>query len=153
MLFVIVDIVGCSPFGADVNRSIQHPTRQPCAFSPAMLYLLIPRYGSWGAVAATLIGFIALLVGGQIYSQRLWPCRFEFGRLARIAVCMAAVVMLGRWIPPKAGIWQFLMAAAVMAAFPVLLFITGFFHADERGPELRAEGQEFFWMPVPTTKG
>ena len=103
--------------------------------------VLIPRYGSWGCVAGTLAGYLALLIVGQWYAQRLRSFRFEYGRLAKIVACMVLVALLCRWISLDAGIWQIAWAVAAMAAFPLLLLLTGFLEPDEResvlSPQLR----------------
>ena len=94
--------------------------------------ILIPRYGSWGGVAGTLIGFVTLFILGQWYAQRLRRYRFEYGRMVRIVISMVVIAQLCRWVSLDAGIWQIAWAIAAMAAFPLLLVVTGFLEPDER---------------------
>jgi len=54
--------------------------------------VLIPSFKLWGAVAATLIGFITILVYGFYCAQRLHYFDFEYGRLLRIAILSCVTV-------------------------------------------------------------
>jgi O-antigen/teichoic acid export membrane protein len=94
--------------------------------------LLIPRFGSWGAIAATLIGVGSLLVLGQWFAQRLRPVPFEYRRLAQIAICAIVVVLLNYAASANSLPAQFAIGAALLMAFPGLLAFSGFFNNEER---------------------
>jgi len=92
---------------------------------------LIPRFGVWGAVAATIIGYASVSAISAYYALRLFPFRFEVGRLLRLAgvlVTVGASILL----QPHLSWWgQTALAAAASAAFPVLLFASGYFDRQE----------------------
>ena len=43
--------------------------------------LLIPRYGMVGAAIATLVAYVALLLGMTLYSQRVYPVPYQWRRV------------------------------------------------------------------------
>ncbi len=87
---------------------------------------MIPRYGMHGAAWATVFSYVAMAVALYGVSRRLYPVAYEFGRLVRIGAMMAAYmfILLG-WTP---GFWWRL---ALLLAFPIMLFLTGFFEKRE----------------------
>jgi len=85
--------------------------------------LLIPKFKLWGAVAATLIGFTVILVYGFLAAQRVRAFRFEYGRLARIAVFAVMAVGLFYVLGPS-GFWaQTMLACLFGGAFAAALWI------------------------------
>jgi O-antigen/teichoic acid export membrane protein len=52
--------------------------------------VLIPRFGTWGAVLATYAGFGCLAFLGSIVVPRLWSVQLEAGRLGKILVAVTA---------------------------------------------------------------
>ncbi|MGH7173438.1 MAG: polysaccharide biosynthesis C-terminal domain-containing protein, partial [Gemmataceae bacterium] len=77
-----------------------------------MYAVLIPRYGSMGAAIATLIGFVFLAVCTWAVSQRVFPVRYEWPRLAALLALAVSLWLISRllpaawWVGPvKAGLW------------------------------------------------
>lgn len=102
---------------------------------------LVPRFGfvaaGWSAVAGQLL-HLALVAG---LASRVFPLPYEGGRLLRIAAAGAALYALGRLLPAEP--WGATAAgrAAVWAAFPLALAITGFLTPGERA-RLRPSSRE-----------
>lgn len=87
--------------------------------------LLIPRFGILGAAYATLLAYMVMALVLYVFAQRVFPIPYEWGRLAKIVLVIAAAYVPGallgyRWL--QAG----LLVAAVAA-----LFAVGFFEGDE----------------------
>lgn len=81
--------------------------------------VLIPRYGSMGAALATLIGFVFLAGCTWVVTQRIFPVRYEWRRLAALLALAASLWFVSRWLPAepwtwpiKAGLWLLAPVAA-----------------------------------------
>ncbi len=68
-----------------------------------MYALLIPRYGSMGAAIGTLIGFAFLAVCTWAVSQRVFPIRYEWSRLAALLTLAVGLWLLSRLLPAAPG--------------------------------------------------
>lgn len=95
-----------------------------------MYALLIPPYGSMGAAIGTAIGFAFLAVCTWAVSQRVFPVRYEWPRLAALLSLTIGLWLISRllpvawWVcPVKAGLW--LLA-------PVVVWFTGLMSHGEK---------------------
>ena len=94
--------------------------------------LLIPRYGLWGAVAATILGFTVMASFAFWLSQRVRPFRYEYARWAKLVGCAAASALPTLLIRPD-GFWaQVALAFASAGSFLVLLHAVRFATEGER---------------------
>jgi O-antigen/teichoic acid export membrane protein len=95
--------------------------------------LLIPRFGVLGAAWSNVISYAVLAAVSLWFSQRLYPIRYEYGRVVRVALAGIAAAAAGRLVPiaghPLALV--LLRSVVVLAAFPAVLAATGFFEAHE----------------------
>ena len=66
------------------------------------------------------------------FTQRLFPVPYEWGRLARVLFAAAALIGLGELVMPTRA-RRPRRAARAGAALPVVLLVSGFFTAEERG--------------------
>ncbi len=103
-----------------------------CVVCLGLYWLLIPRYGMFGAVAATFLAFLAKAVWVYRQSQRVFPLHYDFGRLAK-----AALLALGFWIarvllPPLPHLASFLLGVALFAAYVAALWLSGWVRPEER---------------------
>lgn len=95
------------------------------------LYVLwIPTHGTWGAVFATLVGFISFAAVTWICSQYAFPSQYDYGRLLGMflisAAAAAATYSLGLGVVP------FLIKAAVWSAWPIVVWNCGLLGAEEK---------------------
>lgn len=94
--------------------------------------VLIPPFKVAGAVAATVIAFGLMVVLSYRAAQQVKPYHFELDRLVKIFACAAAVVAAFLAVKPSPLAVQFGVASAFALSFPLLLWVSGFFAADER---------------------
>ncbi len=94
--------------------------------------LLIPRYGMFGAVAATAVAFLVKAVWVYVLSQRLYPIRFEFTRLVPVAAAAAAAVGLRFALPDLPHALSVAVGIGLFAAFVSSLWVMGWLRPDER---------------------
>ncbi|HLI86857.1 MAG TPA: oligosaccharide flippase family protein [Bryobacteraceae bacterium] len=90
--------------------------------------LLVPPFGVWGAIAATLVGFAVILIYGSFVAYRVVSYQLEYGALVIIAISTAAALGLFFSAAP-AGLWsQVALAAALTLAHVLCLVVACFPH-------------------------
>jgi O-antigen/teichoic acid export membrane protein len=95
--------------------------------------LLVPPLGIVGAGLALVASYLVVIALMYWFTERLFPVPYEWGRLARVLFGAAALIAFGELVLPTAGFVGFLTRLALGLLFPVLLFASGFFTAEERG--------------------
>lgn len=99
--------------------------------------LLIPPFKLWGAVYATLFGFLVILIYSYFEAQRVRYFRFEYGRLLRI-VCFAPTLLVVFCFLRPANLW---LEAGLASLFTVLYGVILLFYcfgSEERESALAA---------------
>jgi hypothetical protein len=78
-----------------------------------------------------------------VFTQRLFPVPYEWGRLTRVVAVSAAVVAAAELLLPTDGLGGLASRAAVWLAYPAALLASGFFTPEERGwlAKLRYPGE------------
>jgi O-antigen/teichoic acid export membrane protein len=102
-----------------------------------LLIVLVPPLGIAGAGIALCGAYVVMLVAMYALTRRVFAVRFEWRRLLQLAAVMGAVAVLGDLLLPTHGAVGLVTRAAVFAAIPLLLWVTGFAHPQElsRGRE------------------
>ena len=98
----------------------------------ALNLLLVPAMGITGAGLALVVSYLVVLGLMYVYTQRLFPVPYEWGRLLRVVLTVAVLVGIGELVVPTSGAAGLLIRVVLFAAYPVALFATGFFSAGER---------------------
>jgi O-antigen/teichoic acid export membrane protein len=107
-------------------------TMVAAAANIALNYALIPRYGIIGAAWANAASYAVQAGLAFGFSQRVYPIRYEYGRLVRAVAAAATAFVAGAAVPglqPLAAVLA--RGAVVLAVFAALLWISGFFRAEE----------------------
>jgi O-antigen/teichoic acid export membrane protein len=94
--------------------------------------VLVPPLGIVGAGLALALSYLLGLGLMYAFTQRLFPVPYEWGRLLRVTLTVAAIVGIGELLVPTDGVDGFLLRAALLAAYPLALFASGFFTPEER---------------------
>lgn len=92
---------------------------------------LIPRFGAWGAVASTLVGFTWMLIFGFWQAQRVRHFAFEYRRLAIIAVASSGSVALLHVIPIWNDWVELIVGMLLIVIFPAILYTLRFLDKEE----------------------
>jgi O-antigen/teichoic acid export membrane protein len=93
---------------------------------------LVPPLGIVGAALALVASYLVVLGLMFGFTQRLFPVPYEWGRLLRVVLSVAAIVGLAELLVPTEGAAGLLLRAALLAAYPLALWATGFFSEEER---------------------
>jgi O-antigen/teichoic acid export membrane protein len=98
----------------------------------ALNLLLVPPFGIVGAGIALVASYLVVLALMYVFTQRLFPVNYEWGRLARVVLTVAVLVGIGELFVPTSGALGLALRVLLFAAYPLLLFGTGFFTPGER---------------------
>jgi O-antigen/teichoic acid export membrane protein len=93
--------------------------------------VLVPRYDLVGAGISLVCSYLLMLALMYTVTRRLFPVPFEWARLARIVVIAGALFAAGELLLPTSGAGGLVSRAALVPAFPALLYASGFFYAAE----------------------
>jgi O-antigen/teichoic acid export membrane protein len=94
--------------------------------------LLVPRLEIVGAALALVVSYLVVLGLMYVFTQRLFPVPYEWGRLLRVVLAVAVIVGAAELLVPTEGAGGFLLRAALLAAYPLALWATGFLSEEER---------------------
>ena len=94
--------------------------------------VLVPPLGIVGAGLALVASYLVVLGLMYGFTQRLFPVPYEWGRLLRVVLTVAALVGLAELLVPTDGATGLLIRVALFAAYPLVLLAIGFFSAEER---------------------
>jgi O-antigen/teichoic acid export membrane protein len=107
-------------------------TAAATAANIALNLILIPPLGIVGAAIALVASYLVVLVLMYVFTQRLFPVPYEWGRLALIFGAAAALIAFGDLVLPTDGAIGFFARVAVWLAFPAALWAAGFLTREER---------------------
>jgi O-antigen/teichoic acid export membrane protein len=94
--------------------------------------VLVPPLGIVGAGLALVASYLVLLGVMYVFSQRLFPVQYEWGRVAQVAAIAIGITLAGELLLPTEGIAAWLTRGAALAMYPLLLWVTRFPRPDER---------------------
>ena len=94
--------------------------------------LLVPPLGIVGAGLALVASYVVVLALMYVFTQRLFPVPYQWGRLLKVVFASALLAGAGELLMPTSGVAGLLGRAALFAAYPLALLATGFFTAGER---------------------
>jgi O-antigen/teichoic acid export membrane protein len=101
------------------------------AVNVALLFALVPSLGITGAGLALCGAYLAMLVAMHLLTRRAFAVDFEWGRIIHLTVVFGALAVGGELLAPTHGAIGLLIRLALVAAMPVVLVLTGFFHDQE----------------------
>jgi O-antigen/teichoic acid export membrane protein len=93
----------------------------------ALNLALIPSYGRMGAAIATVVAYTLLFVGMAWRAQRVFPVAYQWRRVATLGLAAVGLTLIGKVLDVPLG-----AALALTAAFPLVLFLLGFYLPAER---------------------
>ena len=91
-------------------------------------YFLIPHYGIMGAAWARPIAYFIMAVSLYFVSRKFYQIDYEWKRIVLLSVLTAVVFVISRFSIINTNLlYKFIL----LVSFPILLYITGFFHKEE----------------------
>lgn len=93
----------------------------------ALNFWLVPRYGMVGAAISTVAAYAVLFAGMTLYAQHVYPVAYQWRRVATVVAAAVGLTVLAR----AAGL-SFTPSVALVAAYPLVLLLLGFYLPAER---------------------
>jgi O-antigen/teichoic acid export membrane protein len=93
--------------------------------------ILVPELGIVGAGVSLVASYAVVLVLMYVFTQRLFPVPYEWGRLAQIAAVAIVLVAAGELLLPTDGVGGLAARVAVWLSYPLALYATGFMSEHE----------------------
>ncbi len=98
-------------------------------------FALIPTLGMTGAAWATFLAYLAQAIATYIVVQKIYPLRYELGRLMKIALAVIAVLLLYYLVPVQTltsstllhGVWKI----GLLLLFALAMYLMNFFEPRE----------------------
>ncbi|HEY0316949.1 MAG TPA: oligosaccharide flippase family protein [Solirubrobacterales bacterium] len=94
--------------------------------------ILVPSLGIVGAALALVASYLVVVALMYVFTQRLFHVPYQWGRLARVVLTSAALVGAAELLMPTSGFAGLLGRVALFGAYPLVLFVSGFFTPGER---------------------
>ena len=94
--------------------------------------MLIPRYGMLGAAWGTLCGFLLQATIQVSVALRYYPIPYQWSRLAKLVGLAGAVYGASFFVGGSSLAVAVASKVALLAAFPALLWVSGFFEEVEK---------------------
>jgi O-antigen/teichoic acid export membrane protein len=91
-------------------------------------YVLIPPLGIMGAAWARFIAYFIMAIALYLVGQRLYPVQYEWKRLYKLVLVVGFLFFLSRINVVSS---HFGLEMGVLAAFPIILYLIGFFEKNE----------------------
>ncbi|MGH2974173.1 MAG: lipopolysaccharide biosynthesis protein [Solirubrobacterales bacterium] len=107
-------------------------TAAALAANIALNLALVPPLGIVGAGIALVASYIVLLALMYVFTQRLFPVPYEWGRLLRVLTVSAGLVGIGELLLPTEGFVGLVLRFLFALAYPFALLAIGFFTRGER---------------------
>ena len=95
-------------------------------------FLLIPRWGIWGAACATVLSFAVMTILIGTWTHHFWGFQLETLRLVKILGATTVCVGI-HFLIPISSLWpQIGSAVLLLGLFPILLLVVRFQTPTER---------------------
>jgi O-antigen/teichoic acid export membrane protein len=100
-------------------------------------YLLIPSMGMLGAAWATFWAYCVMAIVGYVIVQRMYPIKYEYNRLLKIAGSVAIIMILYYYFLPmmaalsESNLLMIVSKVGLLMLFIALMYMMGFFEKRE----------------------
>ncbi|SPD75004.1 putative Polysaccharide biosynthesis protein [uncultured Desulfobacterium sp.] len=95
-------------------------------------FLLIPKYGVFGATYATLFAFIYKIALTYHYSSKYYKIHFEFLRIGKTIIIAALIYCASLFIGHPVIYLSICLKVSLVLLYPVILLLLGFFTKEEK---------------------
>jgi len=95
-------------------------------------FLLIPKYGIYGAAYATLIAFVYKTTLVYLTSRRIYRIYIEIKRIAIIAISCLNLFYLCSFIEVENIYFGFIIKLIIILSFPIILYLFRFYSYEEK---------------------
>ena len=94
--------------------------------------ILLPEIGILGAGISLAVSYLVVLILMYVFTQRLFPVPYEWGRLAKALLATTLVLVVGLTFIPDDGFGALALRLLLLGALPGLMLLLDFFTPEER---------------------
>ncbi len=102
------------------------------ALNLSLNFLLIPRYGIYGAAFATLISYTYLSLLTYYFSNRFFKIDFEFLRMGKILAAATLIYAFSRQVSLDSLYADIFVKLLIISSFPLMLYFMKFYTSEEK---------------------
>src|SRR5690606_28343097 len=88
----------------------------------ALNFLFIPKYGMYGAILATGISYIAMVIYTYKLAQKSYPIAYEFKRIAVLMISCAVFISVGIYFNDWDLMPRLIIKTGLSAGYAVFIF-------------------------------
>jgi len=100
-------------------------------FNVVLNFILIPFFGMMGAAVATLLSFVCIVIAGYYYSNKFYPIKFEWYRIAKIITVICGMYGVSFIFNPLPIIPRIIVKFIFILLYPLILYMFKFYYASE----------------------
>ncbi len=93
--------------------------------------ILIPKFDIYGASVATLVSQIFFFISVTFFSQKSYPIKYEWGKIATLLVMSLVIILIGISIQDINTTIRLIIKIILFAIFPFLLYLFNFYEKVE----------------------
>jgi O-antigen/teichoic acid export membrane protein len=94
-------------------------------------YIFVPKYGIWGATAASIIASIVIMILYYRYSQKYFKVNFDLLRLSTLTATGIVFIIIGYYLNTFDLISSISLKLVSLVSFIVTLYYLNYFNKDE----------------------
>jgi O-antigen/teichoic acid export membrane protein len=94
-------------------------------------FLLIPKYGIWGAALNTLLAFIFLYLLSLFVSNRFYKIEFEHKKLVVLLILGSCLYLVSLYLQRLPILTLLLLKLLLISLYPIILFVGSFYEPSE----------------------
>lgn len=132
VFWAIFQVVHTAFFVREKTGQISMLVAGAAVFNCALNLVLVPAQGYMGAAWATLATFAALALAAWLRAERLFPVRYEIGRVLAPILLSLALFGASRLLPAGMSPAAVGGKAALVLVFPAILWALGYLKAEEK---------------------
>lgn len=102
------------------------------ALNLALNFILIPRYGIYGAAFATLFSYSYLTVLTYYFSNKFFKIGFEFMRMGKIAAAAGLIYIVSLQVNLHSLYADVFVKLLIICTFPLVLYFMKFYTREEK---------------------
>lgn len=99
----------------------------------ALNFWLVPKYGIMAAAWNTVIAFLILFVSSLVYANKYYKIDYEYIRVGALLLLGIVLYIASVFIDTSYIYFDIALKLCLVALFPLILFVTGFFEKNELG--------------------
>jgi len=94
-------------------------------------FVLIPKYGIWGAALTTVVSSLLIAVVSYYVSQKFYPVKYEIGKMFLVFTVGTILFLIAVFLPDTNIYFGIGIKAVLCLLFPILLNIFKFYEKSE----------------------